>query len=217
MGTLDLKDFKLGGINDVNAEKTKTFLFVPSDGKDMRTEYPELGSIPEFATLTNTHLVFVWLVGNRTSSLNIADDFDKQNKIHKALKLSKLWDKLSTEDLSNYGFGRFPQNIQSAIQKMMSFNPTARMRAKIISEKMFSNLEKMVDVPEEELSEMSLAEKNAYSNLVKNVTNVIDDLIVSNEEAYGVKIVKKRAANNSDKAMTLMDAVLNMENDSNKS
>lgn len=194
--------------DDFNIGRAKTFVFIPADGKDMRTEYPELRSIDAFASLSNNELIFVWLVGNRTSPLYLGDSKNRKDSIRKALDWSKLTEHFQPAVLSEFINEQFPTKIQSAINKMTSFNPSVRMKAKMMTEKMLGNLSKMVDVSEEELSDMTLQEKSSYAGLVKTITNSLDELIVANEDAYGVKLIKRKesALKNQDK--TLMDSIM---------
>lgn len=195
------KDLKIPG--------AKTYVFIPADGKDMRAEYPELNTVEAFVNLSNAELVFVWLLANRTSPL--CQDKEKNRKVatKKALLWSKLEVLLSKQLVSEYEQQKFPNKIITALNKMSSYNPSLRMKAKMMNEKMFSNLSRMVDVSEEEFANMELGAKKQYAELVKTVTNSLDELIVSNEEAYGVKVIKKKEAMKKNSEQTLMDSILN--------
>ena len=193
----------LSGSNNEDSQ-IKTYLFVPTDGKDMKTEYPELGNIPEFNILSNAELAFVWLMGNRTSPL--ISNPNREEAREKALMMPGLKKKLQPGDLDNYKRGIFPSKISTGIMKMGMFNPSIRMRAKQLSEQMFKNLEALIQLSEEEKSKMTLSERKTYAELVKTVTNEMDDLIVTLENAYGIK-ENKRVAKESN-GTTLMDKVL---------
>lgn len=196
------------------APTQKTYLFVPAKGLDMKSEYPELASINEFALLTNTELVFCWLVGNRTSPLSIGGQWKGKNSeaIEKALQLSNLIKYLQEETVRKFVQGKFEAKIQNGINRMKLFNPSFRMKAKMMTEKMMNNLSRMVDISEEEFEKMGLDEKKSYADLTKKVTDTIDNLIVSNEEAYGVKEVKrKKGANDTASQQTLMDLAMQRE------
>lgn len=198
---LDVDDLKIPG--------HKTYIFVPADGKDMRAEYPELNNIEAFVTLSNAEMVFVWLMANRTSPLCAGNHPDRKKATAKALAWSKLNKLLDNKTLLDYGEQKFPTKLVNALNKMMAFNPSVRMKAKLMTEKMLLNLSKMVDVSEEELKEMSLSEKASYAGLVKTITNSLDELIVSTEDAYGIKVIKKREVNKQNQGQTLMDSILN--------
>lgn len=206
----DFKDFNFKlNEDDFNIPGAKTYIFIPADGKDMRAEYPELNTVEAFANLSNAELVFVWLLANRTSPLCPDNDKDRNKATKKALEWSKLWNLLDNATCMEYGKQRFPNKIVNALNKMAAYNPTQRMKAKMMVEKMFNNLSKMVDVSEEELQKMELGEKKQYADLVKTVTNSLDELIVSNEDAYGIKVIKKKEKAQQNQGQTLMDSILN--------
>lgn len=187
----------------------QTYLFIPTDGKDMKSEYPELGQVPEFSMLSNAELVFVWCMGNRTSPLMSVADRPKAWSL--ALEWSGLIPRLSANEIENFKKGIFPSKISTAINRMGFFIPSIRMRAKLMSEKMMSNLETLVDLSEEEKARMTLSEKTSYAGLVKTITNEMDDLIVSLENSYGVKEIKKKKGEQGTPVRTLMDEVMSRQ------
>jgi hypothetical protein len=191
-----------------NKKETKTFLFVPAHGQDMKTEYPELSAVEEFALLSNEELVFSWLIGNKTSPLSEKFFADRKLANQKALKWSKLETRLDSQSIVNFCDGRYSQKVDTAIRKMASFNPSIRMKAKMITEKAFNNLSLMIDIPIEEIEKMEVSDKKAYADLAKTITNTLDDLIVANEEAYGIKEKKKRKQAQKGSEATLMDLIM---------
>lgn len=202
----DLSDIPL---NEDGGSYRRTFIFVPSEGKMMLSEYPELANVPEFVVLNNAELVFVWMIANRTSYLCRDNEPDRPKAIASALELSKLDARLPDKLKKEYREGIFPQKIMAAIQKMQLYNPSLRVRAKIISEKAFKNIEKMIDVADEELKFMAVDEKKKYADFAKTVTNTLDDLITSMENAYGVKELKvKKKTDDLTREPTLMDRVM---------
>jgi chloramphenicol O-acetyltransferase len=116
---------------------------------------------------------------------------------------------LSSDMIMKYIEGNYAYHLFEAVKRMEKFEPSVRMKAKMINEKMFKNIERMVDVSEEEFKAMSLDEKKRYTDFAKNVTNMLDELVTSQENAYGVKTFKKKS--DSEKlgnSPTLMDRVL---------
>src|SRR5689334_12888317 len=86
---------------EFSAPGTKTFIFVPADGKDMRAEYPELNTVDAFVTLSNAEMIFVWLLANKTSPLH-PDNFPKRSTAtKKALEWSKLTKLLPLKTLTD--------------------------------------------------------------------------------------------------------------------
>jgi len=205
---MDVKKFQQEAV-DFGAPLKKTYLFIPTEGKDMKAEYPELSTIAEFAMLKNTEMVFVWLIGNKTSPLHRANEKDRQLAFKNALQWSGLEERLDLNTRALYAAGTFPTSIQAAIRRMEGFVPSYRMKAKLMLEKTFENLSKMVDVSEEELKMMDIETKKKYADFAKVVTNVLDDQVAALENAYGVKEVKRHKKAAGDKSpATLMDKVM---------
>lgn len=198
-------------LKEMTAPSQRTYLFVPAKGLDMKSEYPELATIHEFSLLTNTEIVFCWLLGNKTSPLSL--DFQwkgvRAEAVEQALKLSGYLRYLDEKTIREYTKLKFESKVQNGINRMKLFNPSFRMKAKMMSEKMMDNISRMVDVSEEELDKMDIGGKKEYADLVKKVTDVMDNLIVSNEEAYGVKEVKRgKKKDEGGQQPTLMDLVM---------
>jgi hypothetical protein len=202
---LDTSDLNL------DAQFKKTFIFLPVANKDMKGEYPELMQVEEFQMLTDVELRFVWLLGNKTSPFCLANETVEQEreiKREKALKASKLYDKISDKQRDEYYKGRFGQKIHNAIQRMLLFNPSLRMRAKLMNETMFNNMEKMVQLTEEELERMTVDDKKLYGSMCKTISENIDTLLPQVENAYGVREIKRKKGDPNIKEPTLMDEVL---------
>lgn len=211
---MDTIDLNLDDLNGLETKTTKTFIFLPVTGKDMKGEYPELRDVEEFMTLMDVELRFVWMIANKTSPFNCSNELteiSKFTKYEQAMKHSGLAKKVSEKTRTEYLQGRFTQKIHDAIQKMQVFNPSLRMRAKIMTETMFNNLEKMIEVTEEELEKMTVTDKKDYASLCKIVTDSKDVLLPQVENAYGVKEMKKKGISGT-KEPTFMDIALNSGN-----
>lgn len=212
MDTIDLNLDDLNGLLDT--PQTRTFIFLPITGKDMVGEYPELRYIEEFSKLMDVELRFVWMVANKTSPFCCANEpteITKFTKYESAIKYSGLEKKISEKTKAEYLQGRFTQKIHDAIAKMYVFNPSLRMRAKLMNETMFNNLERMTMITKEELEKMTVGDKKDYASLCKIVTDNIDTLLPQVENAYGVKEVKKKGPSGT-KEPTFMDIALNSGN-----
>lgn len=179
---------------------THTTVFEPSD-KDMRAEYPELSEYIEFNTIRNLELRFVWYYGCKSSPII---GLSERDRLVQSLKLSKLESSLDEKQRLNYHNSRFPDTVIAAINKMRTFQPTIRSRAKHIMSTMLDNVEKMVFVSEEQLKEMDVAEKTKYAALVNNVTNFLPDVVKRVEDGFAVKEIMREDSKRS----TLMDRSL---------
>lgn len=173
-------------------------VFEPSK-KDMKSEYPELENISEFMELTPRELKFTWYYANKTCKY--ADEIDRV-RVEKALRDSELADKLSEKERYDYMTLQFPDKILLAIDRMRKFNPKVRSRAKSMTLTMMNNLEKMIEITPQEMKIMSLDEKKSYSTLVKNVNDVLPELVIKVEDGFGIR--ERKAAGQGGGA-SLMD------------
>ena len=163
-------------------------MFEPSS-KDMKAEYPELGTVKEFVELRDKELKFVWYFANVTSPL-CAPEFTDDKKIRDALKFSGLEKSLTPMEQTQYIRLEFPERINIAIKRMRTYNLTTRVRAAKMIDMMLDNLEKSIDVQGADIYKWTMEEKKSYSSLVKNVTDVLPELVQAREEGYGLKEVK---------------------------
>lgn len=190
----------------------KTFIFAPVEGKDMRNEYPELQTIPEFLFLNEEEMRFVWLIANRTSPFNVIGEHNQAKKgeaYRGALKHSGLGKKIGDAQSKEIGSGILPDKLHKGAKRMEIFNPSIRMRAKLMAELMFANQEKMISITEEELKVMGVGDKKDYASLCKNIADNLENLVPQLENAYGVKDVGKSKGKGESGGPTLMDIVLN--------
>lgn len=195
--------------------KTRTYLFLPSEHKDMKIEYPELAEINEFAVLTNSELILVWCLANASSPYELSKAGDDKTKavnlIKSALETSGLGKKLSDLEKNYYLTFMYPQKVKTAMQRMKLFRPSLRMKAKLMNEKMFENMEKMVDIAQEELQEMSSSDKLEYLKIVKAATENLQTLVPEIEASYGIKEVKKKSGATTTAQPTIMDQILSAD------
>lgn len=179
---------------------TETVIFKPSN-KDMMAEYPELREYPEFYTIRNLELRFVWYYSCKSSPYI---KYSERERAIVSLKESQLEPTLDEKQRVNYLNSQFPDNIVAAINKMRTFLPNIRSRAKAITNTMLDNIEKMVEVSEEQFAEFDVSEKTKYAALVKNVTEFLPDIVKRVEDGYAVKEIIKE----DKKGPTLMDKSL---------
>jgi len=192
--------------------KTKTYLFLPSEGKEMKIEYPELAEIAEFAPLTNSELILVWCIANNTSPYFLGKAENVESKmiefVKKALEISGVGKRLNDYARNEYLTFMFPQKIKTACSRMKLFKPSLRMRAKMMNEKMFENMEKMVEISQEEMKEMTPSEKLEYLKIVKSASENLQTLVPEIESSYGVKEAVKKSGAQLNAQATIMDLIL---------
>lgn len=178
-------------------------MFEPTYGKDIRNEYPDLDKVEEFKNLTSTQLSFVWAYANKTSPFYKVED--EKEKISKCCLLA-FRKKISKEQLENYLMKQFPDTVALAIPKMEKYNPSFRMRAKLLAERQFTLIDDMTNQVDGYGGIMSLDEKKKFADFINTSTSVIPKIVDQIENAYGVKLreVKKK----DEGGMTDMDKVM---------
>jgi len=184
----------------------EVYLFKPTF-RNLIYEYPELAQIPEFANITNKHLLFVWYYANYTSPFyHVANE---KERIKKSLSESNY--SPGDKDYANLINGDFHQPIRDAINKMRNFNPSARFRAKMNIEKIFNNLEKLLDIPEKNLSTMDMEEKKKYADLSIKISESLPTIVKQLETGFGIRTEEENKEDRKN-LPSLADTVLsNME------
>ena len=182
-------------------------LFEPKQGKEMKTEYPELAEITEFAVLRDAQIRFVWYYASSCSDIK---ELHKEQRIKVALERSKYDLSLRGKELSDTMNGRFLPEISAAVKKMESFQPSLRARSKTMLQQMFDNIEDMAKVPKEidgkPINEvMEFSDRKAYVDFAKNSIGVLDDLIVKIEQSG---VTKKTKQQEKGSGPNLMDRVI---------
>jgi len=181
-------------------------IFEPGDEKDYRSKFPEFQKIPEFMSLPlSADLKFAWYYANPTSL--IAKIQEPEIRAMKAIEAA--YDgKIKDSKYKDLVDGKFTPELDAAIKRMKSFVPSARIRAKIIQDTMFQNLEAMVNIRPEDLISISTDEKKKYADFAKSVSSQLQELISSVESSYGVEIKEKRESVLTKEGWTLVDQVL---------
>jgi len=190
----------------------KMYMFRPTS-RDLRIEYPELANINEFSELKTKELKFVWFYANRTSPYYTAKGGDR-NKILGCIRNSfgNSYKEDDPAEYSKYLRGNFPPKIREAIERMERFNPTARARAKIAIETVFSNLEQSMFMDEEMEAKMKedIELRKKYVELSIKIADNMQNVVAQMEEGFGIRA--SGSFDRGDKGPTIMD-MLHMEDE----
>lgn len=160
-------------------------LFQPSN-IDLFKEYPELKEYKEFTEIkSNDELLFVWHYANPTSDIAKIESIDL--RIEAAYE--KVFGKTNDTRQVQYLMGDFPENVRAAIERMKNFKPSARMRAKLMTEKTFNDFEKIMfmDVYGEDVGEMK-----KLADLKMEIAEQLPGLIKQLEGGFGIKEVDSK-------------------------
>lgn len=176
--------------------------FYPKTGRDLRIQYPELSSIPEFKKLKGSkEMLFVWYWANATSPLNddSAENLSYKQRINKCLELSG-W-KPSGEIVKAMYEDSWPDEVKFACSRMERFETDVRNRARIVIKKILSNFEKLADVSEDqfvkvekinegsenesEVKSIDFGARKQYVDYAQKIAEALPGLIKNAEEGFG--------------------------------
>lgn len=153
-------------------------------GGDPMFEFEELAGIKEFSELSKEEYSFVWFYANETSLYNSIED--------KRTRLYTCWNaafkkSMNVEEKNRYLSGNFPEKIKRAINRMKQINCNIRFRAKISLYSAFRNLEIMVNKKPSDVVMMDMDDAKKYSDLVKQASVTMKEIIEKLETGFGVK------------------------------
>lgn len=172
----------------------------------MLREYPELAEFDEFTSIRNDELIFVWNLLFDSSAIDNPSDSDKRKS---AAKKAFSGDK---EKVALFTSGKYAPEIKAAIECMETFNPSARMRAKYMIDKIFYDFENIVKKDFTVLTDVSEAKK--WSDLKLDIIKSLPGLIKQIERGYGV-VEEKEKKESKERGTTFADSIhefMNKEN-----
>lgn len=178
-------------------------IFTPTE-RDMRIEYPEILDIPEFFSLTNEDLKFVWNYACKSSPFIFMGD---NERMEVSLINGYGKDYFKNKKALSCKSGDIPDDIVVAINRMKSFIPAVRTKANKMMLDIFKNLEKISKITENEYEAMDFAEKKSYVQLATSISESLPSIIHQIEVGFSVK--KKDNKNSlDDDDSNLMDSVI---------
>jgi hypothetical protein len=157
-------------------------LFQPSD-IDMIRDYPELKEYKEFVNMKNDELRFAWEFGNPTSETAKIEDIQQKRKV----AYEKVYGNTKDTRQVQFLMGDFPDTVRAAIEKMKSFKPSARMRAKMMTENTFNNFETIMNKDLSGFDDVDEIKK--YTELKLKISAELPALIKQMEAGFGIKEV----------------------------
>lgn len=167
-------------------------LFVPKTGRDLRIQYPELRSIPEFKKLTSAkEMLFVWYWANPTSP--IADDLPFKKRIELCFKESG-W-KPDEQTIKALYEGVWPESTKSACDRMEKFETNMRNEARKVYKKIFANFSKFAEVNDNDFKvvdkdgqmtdAIDFAARKQYVDYATKIAQEMPVIIKGMEEGFG--------------------------------
>jgi hypothetical protein len=122
---------------------------------------------------------------------------NKRKRVEECMKKTFLVNpnkpSIQLKDKESYLNGKFPDRMQSAIDVMSKFRIGPRIRAKMAAEKGFENLEKIINIDADDLTnfhnkdgDVDFAKKKNYVDIVKASVGLFPELISQIEDGFGV-------------------------------
>jgi hypothetical protein len=182
-------------------------LFRPKSARALFEDYPELANYPECKEVTSVQLLFAWYYACESSP--IYKMRHPGQRAEEAIKLTfdsiKGAKKLSHEQRVNYKNARFDEKMAAAIKVMGRFRLNPRIRAKMMTEKVFDNFEKVLSIDAGDNSnfmnkdgDVDYAKKKAYVDMASKAIDMLPTLIERLESSYSVS--KTTAGNDEDES-----------------
>lgn len=166
-------------------------IFEPST-RELLLDYPELKEYEAFTNLKSPRdLKFVWYVSNRTSPI-IREPKKRRIKIACEYAYSPSTLRTNVRVKAIYEECEIPQDIVEAIDVMARFNPSFRMRAKLLNEHAFEELQSLTYLTNEEKMSQDLDDKNKFASLLIKTSNALPGMIHAMETGYGVRIKESK-------------------------
>ena len=160
-------------------------VFDASTSKDLKIDYPELAEIEEFKLLQPNELKFIWYIANRTSPLF---NLSREEKVAKALSILFPRGYGRFQNIVKLSKGEFSPEILAAIERMTHFQTENRLKAMLLADYTFQQLQRLIYIDESEMKLMDMEEKKKYSDLLMKVQKELPSVIKNLESGFGVKV-----------------------------
>jgi hypothetical protein len=188
-------------------------IFKPKSTRALYDDYPELKTHMELKSLTRFELLFIWYYACEASPLfKITSNRDRASEAMNLTFFSNKQKRLSDEDKERYLNGKFPEKLKAAIEVMERFRIGPRVRAKMILEKGFENLEHIlnIDASNDEnfknaQGEVDQSKKKSYVDTLDKAVSLLPNLINTLESGFGVN-QKSKGGKDDDTEESFMDA-----------
>jgi len=163
-------------------------IFEPTD-KDMKIEYPELSGMTEFDNMPNNDIKFCWYFGCKSSPFfGLPDETEKVNSVREAYGADYLEIKQAVDIIKDI----YSSEIIAGINRMKIFSPALRSRANAMLTKILDNMDKAINIQEEQLMAMDSSGKKAFISLSVDVANNLPNIVNQLEGGFSLsKAIKK--------------------------
>lgn len=188
-------------------------IFKPKSTRALYDDYPELKEHSELKALSRFELLFCWYYACEASPLfKITSNRDRADESMKLTFFSGHQKRLAEDDKERYLNGKFPEKIKAAVEVMARFRIGTRVRAKMILEKGFENLEHIlnIDASNDEnfknaQGEVDQSKKKSYVDTLDKAVSLLPNLINTLESGFGVN-QKGKGGKDDDIEESFMDS-----------
>jgi len=162
-------------------------MFYPRTKNGLLSDYPELKRVEIFTKLNRFDLLFAWYFACKASPFA----YEESDKIRTELSLVETYGKKADELRGAFMAGNFDDKLRVGIVEMRRFEIGPRIRAKMMTEKIMENYEKLIDVnlKSEFLNkdgEVDWTKKKAYIDACSTISKSIPLLINQAEGGFGI-------------------------------
>ena len=181
-------------IDDKDFKVSEYSIFTPKSTRALYVDYPELRQYQQFKDLRSHEMLFVWYYACEASPFyHISDDFVRAKKAAEKSCYTGGKISISGPEYQNLINLRFPPKVERAIPIMQKYKIGPRIRAKMLYEKAFDNIQKILDVDAKDESqflnkdaEVDWAKKKAFVDTISSATKNIPELVRQLEENFSV-------------------------------
>lgn len=188
-------------------------IFKPKSTRSIFNDYPELRLVPEFKPLSNDDMLFVWYYACESSPhFRITKD---RIRVEKALEDSYFRNgkkHLMQTDKERYLTCMFPEKIRLAIEAMSQYKVGPRVRAKMLLEKGFENIEHILNIDASDEKhfknkdgEVDFTKKKAFMDTLAKATDLMPSLISQLEKGFHVTEDKDKNTSSTFEDESFMD------------
>jgi hypothetical protein len=169
-------------------------IFKPKSKRGLFLDYPELRKVPAFTNLSPDEMLFVWYYACESSPF--VDLTTERTRIEESLNISMLrgGKKMSKDQKDRLLEGEFSAKVTTAIDHMQKYRVGPRIRAKMMVEKGFENLEKILNIDASNNSlflnkegEVDFAKKKSYVDTMAKATDILPKVIEQLEGGFNIK------------------------------
>jgi hypothetical protein len=186
-------------------------LFRPKSARALFEDYPELSKYPESKELHSQDLLFCYYYACESSP--IYQIRDKKGRAKEAILLAyesinykshgggnSGGKKLTLDEKYDMGNCKFSEKMSAGIKMFSRFRINPRIRAKMMTEKAFENLEKILDIDASDDNnfknkdgDVDFSKKKSYVDTVARALTVLPELIDKLESSFSVSSTVEQA------------------------